>query len=189
MLFASRPGVHKGAGIFVAIADALANLDIEFIGLGDPIAAGIDPRANIRWLDWQTPTECWSLMRSSSCVVIPSLTEGFGLAAAEADALGVPIIYSEIAGLRSLPTSRRATPIRLMKSDRIDFYGLWGDLIGTDTSTAWATWSSARPRFAPLINRWTEQVRHVVLESPARLRAQPLSSTPTWGRRLRFALR
>ncbi|HLT35683.1 MAG TPA: glycosyltransferase, partial [Enhygromyxa sp.] len=107
LLFAARPGVHKGAGIFLAIVERLAALDVEFVALGDPLAAGLDPRdptvARVRWLPWLSPDQFYPLLRSSTCALLPSLSEGFGLVAAEADALGVPLLYNDIGGLRSLP--------------------------------------------------------------------------------------
>lgn len=191
VVFAARPGVHKGAGVFIEIAAALAGEDVEFIGLGDPAAAGLDPRtpgvSRIRWLDWQTPQSLWSLVCSARCIVMPSITEGFGLAAAEVDALGVPSIYSDIGGLRSRPTSARATAIGLTPREREDLYRLWGDSIGTDTAGSWAAWARARRRFDSLIERWIEQVRHTVAAAQPNTEA-PAPISTNWGPRLLAAL-
>jgi hypothetical protein len=192
VVFAARPGVHKGAGIFIEIVQALAQLDIDFIGLGDPEAGGLDRNtpgvARIRWLDWQTPERFWSLLRNATCVLMPSLSEGFGLAAAEADALGVPVLYNDIGGLRSLPMSARARSIGLSHAERSSIHQLWGELIGTDSARAWAAWASARPRLDSLIERWIEQVRCTVLDAASTPVVSAPSAPATWGAQLLAAL-
>lgn len=198
-VFAARPGVHKGAGIFLAIVERLAALDmldmldIDFVALGDPQLAGLDPRdptvSRIRWLPWLAPEQFWSLLRSSTCTLLPSLSEGFGLVAAEADALGVPLLYNDVGGLRSLPTSARATPIGLRSDERASLYRLWGELIGTDTPTAWARWHAARPNLDPLIERWIDRVRSLAIDGPPppTTNASP-PARPSWAEALLSAL-
>lgn len=197
VLLAARPGVHKGAGVFIEIAAALAHLDVEFIGLGDPEAGGLTREMpgvdRIEWLDWQTPESFWSLLRGATCVLMPSVSEGFGLAAAEADAIGVPVIYSDVGGLRSLPTSARATSIGLTPAERRELYRLWGDLIGSNAAGAWAAWTAARPRLDALIERWIEHVRRAVRDgavasTPASIVARTPPSPASWGARLLTAL-
>jgi glycosyltransferase involved in cell wall biosynthesis len=51
--------------------------------------------------------ELWNEIASSDLVVLPSLSEGFGMAAAEAMALGVPVIASRIGGLSEVVTDQK----------------------------------------------------------------------------------
>ncbi len=172
VLFPSRSGVHKGIGVFLAIVEALADLDLEFFAIGDPTRAGIDPSrpgaARVRWLPWLAPAELDALMASASCVVVPSLSEGFGLTAAEAAARGLPVVIHDIGGLRSLPASA-ATIVALTLAERARLYALWGEL--RRSRSAWACWDAALPDLAGLVARWTECVE-------AKVRASPIAPTP-----------
>lgn len=188
VLFPSRVGVHKGSGLFLAIVDRLAHLDVEFMAIGEPARAKIDPARpgveRVRWIPWLAPAEFRALLASATCVVVPSLHEGFGLAAAEAAAAGAPLIVQDIGGLRSLCVDA-ATRVELTPAERTSLYALWGAL--RLSSDHWACWDAATPRLAGLIDRWTEQVE-AALTRPAGRARTPIRlgppDAPSWGQAL-----
>lgn len=68
---------------------------LELIRLSEEL--GVD--RNIFWLGQQDQAEVYKLYGVMDIVVVPSLFEGFGLAAAEAMAAGVPVIASNVDGV------------------------------------------------------------------------------------------
>jgi glycosyltransferase involved in cell wall biosynthesis len=192
VVFASRPSVHKGVGFFLALAARLGHLDVDFIATGDPGPARIDmtrPGASrIRWVGWLQPAELVELLRSASCVVAPSLSEGFGLGAAEVAQLGVPLLYHDIGGLRSLPPSPTTVAVALDPSERVACYQTWAELQTGERAQLWAAWDRAAPRLASLVERWVAQVEHVLtrgVPEPARAAGPtPRLTAPSWGRAL-----
>ena len=83
-------------------------------GLARPVLAGglpHNPRAEARWREeepgadwrgWLDPGERDALMRSASLVAVPSWEESLGLVALEAIRLGVPVVASDVGGLREI---------------------------------------------------------------------------------------
>ncbi|HEY2435631.1 MAG TPA: glycosyltransferase, partial [Solirubrobacteraceae bacterium] len=63
-------------------------------------AAGI--QEDVRLLGFQPPEELEGLYTLASCVVLPSLYEGFGLPVLEAMSRGVPVACSDIPALREV---------------------------------------------------------------------------------------
>ena len=59
---------------------------------------------HVRFLGWRK--DVLEVMRNWHCFVLPSLSEGFGLAALEAMAAGLPVIASSVGGLCELITHR-----------------------------------------------------------------------------------
>ena len=55
---------------------------------------------NVSFLGWREDLP--SVLRSWSIFVLPSLDEGFGVAALEAMASGLPVVASDVGGLREL---------------------------------------------------------------------------------------
>lgn len=113
--FVGRLVPHKGvddllrAWSIVVKANPGARLDIigdgfqrtELIGLSDSI--GIS--SSVEFLGWRTPEEIRRHLTQTSIAVFPSREEAFGLAAAEAIALGVPVLLSDIPAFRELVPS------------------------------------------------------------------------------------
>jgi glycosyltransferase involved in cell wall biosynthesis len=161
VLFPGRPSVDKGFGFFVAIAERLLADNIACVAVRRP-EQGIDSEQNYReapvqWLPWLNQDELALVMRNAACVVLPSLTEGFGLAAAESIGHGATTLYQDIGGHRSLP-DRSAIP--LTPSERVQLYNLWTALFGSEDY--WSVWSRHERSFEPLIDRWVEAIRTVV---------------------------
>ncbi|MFC1867390.1 glycosyltransferase family 4 protein [Thermodesulfobacteriota bacterium] len=57
---------------------------------------------HIIWTGVKTPNEVWRLYSIMDVLAVPSLFEGFGLVAAEAMVAGVPIVASDVDGLREV---------------------------------------------------------------------------------------
>lgn len=57
---------------------------------------------NILWLGQKTPEEVYQLYSIMDVVAVPSLFEGFGLVAAEAQAAGLPVVAARIDGLTEI---------------------------------------------------------------------------------------
>ena len=62
--------------------------------------AGVGPRLTIK--DWVADVEKSALIRSSKVFVLPSLAENFGNAAAEAIALGTPVVVTDTCGVAEI---------------------------------------------------------------------------------------
>jgi glycosyltransferase involved in cell wall biosynthesis len=84
-------------------------------------------RRHVRVLGWLRDAEMTSLMRNARALLMPSFVEGFGLPIAEALALGVPVICSDIPAHREIG---RETPAYVSSIDG----KAWLDLI-TDYAT------------------------------------------------------
>ena len=95
---------HKNVQILFEIArdlDALS-LDILVAGASNRFFSPVEQSAapNVRMLGFVTDDDLSALYQRAFCFAFPSLTEGFGLPALEAMALGCPVIAS---GCASLP--------------------------------------------------------------------------------------
>jgi len=128
---------HKNIGIVLGLAQdlAAAGLKIAVAGIGDARifkANGVSHAAdNIIWLGRLSDEELAALLTDSLCLAFPSLTEGFGLPALEAMALGCPVVATdqasvpEVCGdavLFAAPNDREAwlkQILRLRRSDAL----------------------------------------------------------------------
>jgi glycosyltransferase involved in cell wall biosynthesis len=96
---------HKNAGFVLDMADRLgrAGLRIAIVGMSDPriFRSGRSraEAANVHWLGPIPDRQLAALLRDSMCLAFPSLTEGFGLPALEAMAIGCPVVVSDRASL------------------------------------------------------------------------------------------
>ena len=106
---------EKGhAVLFSAIAQLNdPSLEVHCYGKG-PLDAELRSFISTHQLDRQifihdplSQPELWNKIAASDLVVLPSLSEGFGMAAAEAMALGVPVIASRIGGLSEVITDQK----------------------------------------------------------------------------------
>jgi hypothetical protein len=127
-------------------------------------------------------------MSNASCTVLPSITEGFGLTAAESISLGVPTLYHQVGGHHGLQPSSNALPITLTTGERAHLYRLMSELSAT---YSWAVWTRHEKSLRPLIDKCIEAVRSTtyrgkVAFAPAsndRLASQP-TVEDQWGNKL-----
>ncbi|TXN75924.1 glycosyltransferase [Methylobacterium sp. WL18] len=94
---------HKNLGLLFGLADRLAalNLDLVIAGGQSGIFAHelIQRSTNVNHLGFVTDHDLAYLLESALCLAFPSFTEGFGLPALEAMALGCPVISTDRASL------------------------------------------------------------------------------------------
>lgn len=96
---------HKNVGLVLDMAARLADagLRIAVVGMSDSRVFKSGPTSakaqNIHWLGRISDGELAALLGDSLCLAFPSLTEGFGLPALEAMALGCPVVVSDRASL------------------------------------------------------------------------------------------
>jgi glycosyltransferase involved in cell wall biosynthesis len=96
---------HKNAELVLDMADRLgaAGLRIAIVGMSDArVFRSGSTRAqarNVHWLGRISDGELAALLGDSLCLAFPSLTEGFGLPALEAMAVGCPVVVSDRASL------------------------------------------------------------------------------------------
>jgi glycosyltransferase involved in cell wall biosynthesis len=193
VLFPGRPSVDKGFGIFAAIAERLRADNIACVAVQRPVrpAKPEYPSCNapIYWSPWLAQHELVVAMRNAACTVLPSITEGFGLAAAESVSRGVITLYQKVGGHHGLPALPNALPVPLTTTERAHLYGLWSELFGSHDY--WAVWNRYEISLGPLVDKWVEAIRSVVyradggklgIDNP-HLPELPLEER--WGNRLR----
>jgi len=164
VLFPARPSLDKGFGFFAAIAERLRADNIACVAVQRPAHSAELPNpagnAPIYWLPWFTQDELFIAMRNAACTVLPSITEGFGLAAAESISQSVPTLYQQVGGHHGLEIFPNAMPVSLAANERAQLYGLWSDLI--EFHDSWPVWKRYEISLGPLIDRWVEAIRAVV---------------------------
>jgi Glycosyl transferases group 1/Starch synthase catalytic domain len=194
VLFPCRPSVDKGLGFFAAIAERLRGDNIACVAVQRPAqqAKLENPSRNapIYWLPWLTQDELFVAMRNAACTVLPSITEGFGLAAAESISQGVATLYQQVGGHHGLHALPTALPVHLTTSERAQLYGLWSELIGTHPDS-WPVWTRHEISLRPLVDKWVEAIRSVVYRADGgrgAIENHDFSEPPVeerWGNRLR----
>ncbi len=164
VLFAARPSLDKGLGFFAAIAERLHADHIACVAVQHPATSAkpANPARNapIHWLPWLTQDELLIARRNAACTVLPSITEGFGLAAAESISQGVATLYQQVGGHHGLEKFPNALPVSLTGNERAQLYALWSDLI--EFHDSWPIWKRYEISLRPLIDRWVEAIRAVV---------------------------
>ena len=172
VLFPARPSLDKGLGFFAAIAERLRADNIACVAVKrpGPSAEPANPSrdAPIHWLPWLTQDELLIAKRNAACTVLPSITEGFGLATAESISQGVATLYQQVGGHHGLETFPNARPVLLTTNERAQLYGLWSELI--EFHDSWPVWKRYEALLSPLIDRWVEAIRSVVCSSNGGLR-------------------
>lgn len=97
ILFVGNPKPHKNlGGLLAAFREASLPLALVLAG-GDPPAP---LPAGVRSLGFVPDADLPALMAGAEMLVLPSFAEGFGLPALEAQAVGTPVVCSDIPALR-----------------------------------------------------------------------------------------
>jgi len=194
VLFPSRPAVDKGFGIFAAIAERLRADNITCVAVQKPALrsrSGNRSRdAAVHWLPWLAQNDLHSAMRKAACTVLPSLTEGFGLAAAESISQGVHTLFQQVGGHHSLQSLPNALTVPLTTSERARLYSLWSELFDKHVDP-WSIWARYEVALRPLIDKWVEAVRSVVRREIGTIENVQLPKRPIeerWGNRLRHRI-
>ncbi len=181
ILFPSRPSLFKGFSFFAYFAKTLSHLNVEFISLGKPDSLLLSKSENIQWLPWLQEGELLALMKSAACVVVPSITEQYGLSAVEATYSGSSIIYHDVGGLRALAPYSNAMPVSLTTNDLNNLYDFWNDLLGS-TGNLWPIWDERKSQFLDLLNRWTSIIEHAILtKKQPKIELMGFSGGELWG--------
>jgi hypothetical protein len=171
VLFPCRPSVDKGLGIFALIAERLRADNIACVAVQGPAqrATVHNPLRNapIYWLPWLAQDELQVAMGKAACTVLPSITEGFGLAAAESISQGVVTVYQQIGGHHDLEALPNALPVSVTTSERSHLYGLWSELLG-DPHNSWPVWTRHEISLRPLVDKWVEAIKSVVSRADGR---------------------
>jgi hypothetical protein len=160
VLFPSRPTITKGFGIFTSIAERLQADNIACVAVGPPApdARLENPLGKdlVHWVPWLPQDELPVAMHNATCTVLPSISEGFGLTAAESISMGVPTLYNQVGGHHGLQERPNALPITLTTSERAHLYRLMSDLSAT---YSWAVWTRHEKSLQPVIDKCIEAVR------------------------------
>ncbi|MGY2997385.1 glycosyltransferase involved in cell wall biosynthesis [Mesorhizobium sp. URHB0026] len=96
---------HKNVDLVLNMADRLGavGLRIAIVGMSESrvyrSGSARTQAQNIHWLGRVSDGELAALLADSLCLAFPSLTEGFGLPALEAMAVGCPVVVSDRASL------------------------------------------------------------------------------------------
>ena len=197
VLFPSRPTITKGFGIFTSIAERLQADHIACVAVGPPApdARLENPSPNdlVHWLPWLRQEELPVVMNNATCTVLPSISEGFGLTAAESISLGVPTLYNQVGGHHGLHERPNALPITLTTSERANLYRLMSELSAT---YSWAVWTRYEKSLQPVIDKCIEAVRSMTYRGKvafastenAHLASLPIESEQ-WGNKLLHRIR
>ena len=111
-MYYGRPGISKGAEYLVkavpAITERIKNSRLVMILAHEPadgyqsiqkLISGLKHPENVILVDPVQRKQLPSYIAAADCVVVPSLSEGFGFSAAEACAMGKPVVASDVASL------------------------------------------------------------------------------------------
>lgn len=192
VLFPSRPTITKGFGIFTTIAERLQADNIVCVAVGppapdarlkSPIQKGL-----VHWLPWLPQEELPVAMHNATCTVLPSITEGFGLTAAESITLGVPTLYHQVGGHHGLHERPNGLPITLTTGERANLYRLMSEL---STTYSWAVWTRHEKSLQSVIDKCIEAVRSMTYRGKvafaptdySHLASQPIEAEQ-WGNKL-----
>jgi hypothetical protein len=197
VLFPSRPTITKGFGIFMSIAERLQAENIACVAVGAPAP---DPRLEnpsrntfVHWLPWLPQEEFPVALHNATCTVLPSISEGFGLTAAESITLGVPTLYHQVGGHHGLQERPNGLPITLTTSERAHLYRLMSELSAT---YSWAVWTRHEKSLQSVIDKCIEAVRSMTYrgkvpfaptENPY-IASQPIEQEQ-WGNKLLHRIR
>lgn len=118
-IYYGRPGIHRGVEYLVQavplITKRISNSKLLLLLAKDPrdrlenikeMIKNLNVEDKVELLDPVPQNELPSYIAAANCVVVPSLLEGFGFTAAEACAMGKPVVASNVASLPEVVSGR-----------------------------------------------------------------------------------
>ena len=118
-LYYGRPGITKGVDVLLRAAPqihaAVPNAHLVLLLSEEPrlqfekmqrLAVSLDRDACIHFIASVPRADLTSVLSDANCVVVPSLTEGFGLTTAEACTLGVPVVATHAGSIPEVISGR-----------------------------------------------------------------------------------
>ncbi|MDD5071882.1 MAG: glycosyltransferase [Patescibacteria group bacterium] len=191
VLFSSRPVLYKGIGFFELIAQKMRDEELKFVAVGCPSDEIRSLCPNILWIPWLKKDELFGLMAQAMAVAHPSLTEGYGLAAAESTKFNENVFCHPVGGLQILIECRLANEVPVTEEELCGFYELWSNLLATKSQRdAVAAWHEQSASFDGLMDRWVNNLSQKLLkgENFAWRESQARGGRPwqgmTWGETL-----
>jgi 1,4-alpha-glucan branching enzyme len=133
VVMVGRPVDNKGVEAFLEASNRFPSESHRFVFVGYladgvekhyPLAAKIMTHAKVRdnfvWERHLSHADKFQLMASADIGVMPSRFEPFGICALEWMALGVPLVVTQVGGLREFCTPGNSTPIQPTADSLID---------------------------------------------------------------------
>jgi glycosyltransferase involved in cell wall biosynthesis len=115
-LYYGRPGITKGVDVLLRAAleiqKAIPHAHLALILADEPrkeyetLLCLAFPLENIHFIPSVPRSELTGYLRDADCIVVPSLTEGFGLTTAEACALGIPVVATRAGSIPEIISGR-----------------------------------------------------------------------------------
>jgi glycosyltransferase involved in cell wall biosynthesis len=165
VLFPSRPVLSKGIGFIQTVAKVMRDENLMFVAVGKPSNEIRRMCPNISWIPWLEKHELFALMGQASVIVHPSLTEGYGLAAAESAKYNNKVLCHPVGGLHILTERNLVDEVSITNEELSGLYTLWSDLLTTqNNSEAVRVWHEQSASFKKLTDKWIEALSRKVLE-------------------------
>jgi glycosyltransferase involved in cell wall biosynthesis len=122
-LYVGRLSTEKGIDTLLKAWGQLGGkIPLKIAGDG-PLLGGGKPSSGVEWLGWQSKDQVIALMKEAFVLIMPSVWyENFPVVVAEAYAVGLPIIASDLGSLASLVDSGR-TGLHFHSGDPGDLAG------------------------------------------------------------------
>lgn len=155
-LFPSRPSLSKGIGFFGELTEKFSQ-KFDFLAVGpiDKKITKVYPKIiEIGWLEQE---KLFSLMKSAKSVLLPSITEGYGLSAAESILFSAKTIYHSIGGQSCLNGFVNATPIILNNKQKKCLYLFWCELLKNQENPI-KTWLMFKDKFDDILELWSSSI-------------------------------
>lgn len=175
-LFPSRPSFSKGIGFFGELSNYYKN-DYDFFAIGPIPKEILSLYPAIKEINWLSQRQLFLLMKSAKGVILPSITEGYGLSAAESILLSATTIYHDIGGhniLKNYPNS--FCPV-LTKEQKEKLYLFWGELL-EEKQEPIKIWLKSKSNFNDLFEWWEK----IIITLPnSDKESKTIKNNKTWG--------